>query len=318
MNVLITGAGGFVGGHLVSYLRQHAPHYTLHGTIFNDGERRPALLAACTLWSVDLRQPEAVREVVQAVQPDHIYHLAGQANVRYSFDAAWETLESNIRGTLNIFEAVRQLRLTPRMLVVSSADVYGAARQDQLPLTEESAFNPSSPYSVSKIAQDMLALQYARAHRLHIIRMRPFNHIGPGQKTGFAAADWASQIAEIEAGRREPIVWVGNLDTARDFTDVRDVVRAYALAIERGEMGEVFNVCTGHATPMRLILDTLTRLSTIPIRVEVDPSKFRPVEIHTLYGSNARLRERTGWEPVTPLEQTLQDVLAEWRAQVRG
>jgi len=224
----------------------------------------------------------------------------------------------NIRGTLNLLEAVRALKLETRILVVSSAEIYGAAAADALPLTESAPFVPSSPYSVSKIAQDMLAWQYARAHSLHVVRARPFNHIGTGQSADFAVPNWASQIAAAELGLREPIVAVGNLAAARDFTDVRDVVRAYALALERGAAGAVYNVCSGVPQTMQHVLETLISLSRTPIAVRVDPERVRPIEIPVLYGSYARLQADTDWRPQISLAQSLTDVLNEWRARLRS
>jgi GDP-4-dehydro-6-deoxy-D-mannose reductase len=295
------------------------PHVALHGTLFSDSERRAALEAlGCRLWTLDLRDADAVRDLVAHIRPDRIYHLAGQAFVPRSFAAPWETLEVNIRGTLNLLEAVRALKLETRILVVSSAEIYGAAAADSLPLTESAPFVPSSPYSVSKIAQDMLAWQYARAHSLYTVRVRPFNHIGTGQSADFAVPNWASQIAAAELGLREPIVAVGNLAAARDFTDVRDVVRAYALALERGAAGAVYNVCSGVPQTMQHVLETLIGLSQTPITVRVDPERVRPIEIPVLYGSYARLQADTDWRPQISLAQSLTDVLNEWRARLRS
>lgn len=295
------------------------PHLRLHGTLFSDSEKRAALEAlGCQLWTLDLRDLEAVRDLLAQVRPVRIYHLAGQAFVPRSFTAPWETLEVNIRGTLNLLEAVRTLGLETRILVVSSADIYGAAAAESLPLTESAPFIPSSPYSVSKIAQDMLAWQYARAYSMYIVRVRPFNHIGTGQSADFAVPNWASQIAAIELGQREPVVLVGNLAAARDFTDVRDVVRAYALALERGAAGAVYNVCSGAPQTMQHVLETLISLSSVPIEVRVDPERVRPVEIPVLYGSYARLKADTDWQPQISLIQSLTDVLNEWRMRLRS
>lgn len=316
MNILVTGAGGFVGGHLLTYLNQQ-PNVTLHGTLISEAERRPALVALCpNLWTLDLRDPAAVEDMLAAVKPDHIFHLAGQAYVPRSFEDPWDTLETNIRGTLNVLQAVRALKLATRVLVVGSAETYGTVKPEYLPLTEDTPMTPTSPYSVSKIGQDMLALQYTLAHQVFTVRTRPFNHIGPGQNNRFAVPNWASQIAEAEAGQREPVVYVGNLSAARDFTDVRDVVRAYTMALDKGKSGEVYNVCSGQAHTMQSIMDTLVRLSRVPIEVRTDPERFRAVEIPVLVGSYRRLYEQTGWEPQIPIDQSLRDVLDEWRQRV--
>ena len=316
MDVLITGAGGFVGGHLLTYLNR-ATDFVLHGTLISEAERRPALSATCPdLWTLDLRDPAAVRDLLQAVRPERIFHLAGQAYVPRSFEDPWDTLETNIRGTLNLFQAIRELDLPTRVLVVGSAEIYGVVRPDQLPLTEDTPFAPSSPYSVSKVAQDMLALQYALAYHIFTIRMRPFNHIGPGQNDRFAASNWALQTAEIEAGKREPVVYVGDLSAARDFTDVRDVVRAYVLALDKGEPGGVYHVCSGQGHTMQSILDKLISLSTVSIEVQVDAQRLRPTDIPVLVGDYRRLRDRTGWHPEIPIDQSLRDVLDNWRQHV--
>jgi GDP-4-dehydro-6-deoxy-D-mannose reductase len=316
LQVLVTGAGGFVGGHLLTYLSR-LPDTTVHGTVLNEAEKRPGLADLCSqLWMLDLREPEAVAELVETVQPDRIIHLAGQAYVPRSFEEPWETLEINIRSTLNLLHSVHQLKLPARVLVVTSAEIYGAVRPEQLPLTEDTPFSPSSPYSVSKIAQDMLTLQYAVTHKVFTVRMRPFNHIGPGQNNRFAVPDWASQIAEAEAGRRAPVVDVGYLGAARDFTDVRDVVRSYVLAINGGDPGAVYNVCSGKAYTMQAILDKLIGLSRVPIEIRADPKRLRPSDTPILLGDYSRLRDRTGWQPEIQIDQTLSDVLDEWRQQV--
>jgi GDP-4-dehydro-6-deoxy-D-mannose reductase len=316
MQVLVTGAGGFVGGHLLAYLGC-TPGLSLHGTVLNEAEKRPGLSDLCpNLWTIDLREMDAVHDLIAAIRPEQIYHLAGQAYVPRSFEEPWESLEINIRGTLNLLEAVRQLKQPSRVLVVSSAEIYGAVRPDQLPLTEDTPFLPSSPYSVSKIAQDMLTLQYSLTHKLFTVRMRPFNHIGPGQNNRFAVPDWASQIAEAEVGRREPVVYVGHLGAARDFTDVRDVVRSYALAIDHGDSGAVYNVCSGQAYTMQTILDKLIGLSKVSIEIRVDKQRLRPSDTPVLVGDYSRLRDRTGWRPEISIDQSLRDVLDEWRQGV--
>lgn len=316
MHTLITGAGGFVGGHLLTFLRNNTT-MTLHGTLIAETEKRPSLVATCdNLHVIDLRDPEHVRRLLAEVRPDRIFHLAGQAFVPRSFEDPWDTLETNIRGELNLLQAIHELKLTTRVLVIGSAEMYGAARAEQLPLTEQTPFAPSSPYSVSKIAQDMLALQYHLSYGLFTVRTRSFNHIGPGQNERFAIPSFASQIVQIEMGRAEPVVYVGNLSAERDLTDVRDIVRAYHMALELGEPGAAYNVCSGVAYSMQYVLDRLIALSEQPITVRVSPDRFRPVEIPRLVGDYSRLHQQTGWMPQISLDQTLHDVLTDWRQRL--
>src|SRR5579859_6168777 len=296
MQALITGAGGFVGGHLAAFLRAQGG-LDLHGTLLT-GETRPELAAlGVTLHSIDLRETETVRQMLSKVRPSRIYHLAGQAFVPQSFSAPWETIENNVRAPLNLLQTVHELGLNDtRVLVVGSAEMYGAVSPDQLPLTESTPFAPSSPYSVSKVTQDLLALQYHLSYKLFTVRMRPFNHIGPGQNARFSVSAFASQIAQIELGMTEPIVYVGDLSAQRDFTDVRDIVRAYYLALEHGEPGAAYNVCGGVTRRMQDVLERLIGLSDRPITVQVDPERLRPVEIPCLLGDYSALRARTGWQ----------------------
>jgi GDP-4-dehydro-6-deoxy-D-mannose reductase len=256
--------------------------------------------------------------LVEEFEPDVIFHLAAQSFVPSSFADPWDTLENNIRSQLNILEAVRWLGRAARVLVIGSNEEYGSPRPEELPLTEESPLRPSSPYAVSKVAQDFLGLQYHLAYGVDVVRLRPFNHTGPGQSPRFVVPAFASQVARIEAGLQEPVMRVGNLDVARDFTDVRDIVRAYYLAATRAEPGEVYNLASGRPQSVRGLLETLLSLSTAEIRVEVDPDRYRPADTPVAYGSAERFHRQTGWEPEIPFEQTLRDVLEYWREQVGG
>jgi len=318
MRVLITGAGGFVGGHLATFLCRETP-LELHGTLLN-GETRPELATlGVATHTLDLRDAGSVQRLLADVRPERIYHLAGQAYVPQSFETPWETLEINVRGPLNLFQALHELNLTDtRILVIGSAEMYGLVRPEQSPLTEATPFAPPSPYSVSKIAQDMLALQFFLSYKMFTVRMRPFNHIGPGQNIRFAVSAFASQIAQIELGLAEPVVYAGDLSAERDFTDVRDIVRAYYLALERGEPGAAYNVCSGVAHKMSTVLERLITLSTHPIRVAIDEARLRPVEIPRLVGDFSALHKQTGWQPQISFDQTLQDVLADWRQRLRA
>lgn len=309
MRVLITGATGFAGRHLTRHLAGTMPGVEIHGTTMTPETVIPGL----QLHQIDLRDDEAVRQLLEALQPQQIYHLAALASPRRSFEAPWETLENNIRAQLNLTLACLALDQKPRLLVVSSAEVYAA---HDTPLTEETPFNPTNPYGVSKIAQDMLALQYSQSHRLPILRARPFNHIGPGQGEGYVAPDFAMQIARIEAGKQPSVLEVGNLSARRDFTDVRDVVRAYHLIAEQGQPGEVYNIASGSAHSIQELLDTLLGFSTHKIDVRVNPARFLPVDVPIKQGDASRLHRATGWQPTIPFEQTLLDILNECRQRV--
>jgi GDP-4-dehydro-6-deoxy-D-mannose reductase len=316
---LITGATGFVGPWLIDHLRQHTD-FALHGTAHSlPGQTDSQLPESCTLHRVDLRDPHAVHSLLEQVRPTRIYHLAGQSYVPRSFEAPWETLDTNIHSLLNLFEAIRALGLieATRLLVIGSSEMYGPVRPEQTPITEETPFDPASPYAVSKIAQEMLAVQYRRSYGVHTVRVRAFNHIGTGQTGRFAVASFAAQIAEIEAGLKEPVVYVGDLSAARDFTDVRDIVRAYHLTLERGAAGAVYNVCSGTAWTMQRVLETLLSFSSRQIEIRVDPARLRPSDIPILRGDSTRLREATGWTPHIPIEQTLREVLEFARQHIR-
>ena len=315
MPILITGAGGFVGNHLAAYLNGATPDARLVGTTLFPSERVHPAVAENHL--IDLKDAAQVRGLLADCRPDAIFHLAAQAFVPRSFEAPWETLENNILAQLNVIQACLSLDLRPRVLVVSSAEIYGSVAPEQLPLAEDTEIRPTNPYSVSKVAQDMLALQYYLSHDLPIMRARPFNHIGPGQNDRFVAPAFAMQIAKIEEGLQEAVIYVGNLTAKRDFTDVRDIVRAYSMIIDRGQPGETYNVSSGEARSIRDMLDILLGLSEIDIEVRVDRKRLRPVDVPEIRGDAAKLREDTGWQPAIAFEQTLQDVLADCRQRVR-
>ncbi|MBL8162381.1 MAG: GDP-mannose 4,6-dehydratase [Anaerolineae bacterium] len=315
MRILITGVGGFVGGHLATYLLDNDPLIEIHGTTLNLEQKVGD--SRIRVHALDLRDEQAVRQLIEDVEPDHIYHLAAQSSPRRSFVIPWETLENNIRAQLNLILACIHSNLTPRLLIVSSAEIYGPVAPDQQPIHEDLPLRPTNPYGVSKVTQDMLALQYYLSHKLPILRVRPFNHIGTGQSEGFVATDFAKQIARIEAGLQAPVMVVGNLGAERDFTDVRDMVRAYGLIMTQGHSGAVYNVASGETHSIRELLDTLLRHSTMPIEVQVDPARMMPIDVPIIRGDSSKLRAATGWQPTIPFEQTLRDVLDDWRVRVR-
>ncbi|MDX2160762.1 MAG: GDP-mannose 4,6-dehydratase [bacterium] len=316
MNVLITGAGGFVGQHLIQQLLASAPQHTIHGTVLRSA---PAASAAHPVQyhQVDLRHDRAVDALVQAIQPNQVYHLAAQANVARSFEQPWETLENNIRTQITLFEALRALPKPPRIVLVTSGEIYGTHAAAEGPFDESAPFQPSNPYSVSKVTQDMLGFQYWHTYQLPVLRARPFNHLGPGQNLGFVAPDFAMQIARIEAGLQAPVMHVGTLTAERDFTDVRDIVRAYLLIMAHGEPGAAYNVATGTACTVRHLLDVLLGMADVAIDVQTDPTRVRPGSAPKSWGDSSRLRIATGWQPALSLEQTLRDVLNDCRQRVQ-
>jgi GDP-4-dehydro-6-deoxy-D-mannose reductase len=267
------------------------------------------------LIAADLRGRDSVHSLVKEIQPDYIFHLAAQSFVPSSFADPWDTLENNILSELNLLEAVRRSAREVRFLVVGSNEEYGAPEPDELPQTEQNPLRPNNPYAVSKVGQDFLGLQYYLAYNLPVVRVRPFNHTGPGQSSRFVVPAFASQIARIEVGLQEPLMRVGNLATSRDFLDVRDIVRAYHLAITQGEAGEVYNLASGRPQSIQALLEALLSYSEMEIRVERDPDRYRPVDVPVVYGSAEKFSRRTGWAPQIPFEQTLRDTLAYWREQ---
>lgn len=315
MQVLITGAGGFVGGHLASYIQATNPDVNIYGTILYETEKPSEHITKS--YQVDLKHYDLVRDMLADCRPDHIYHLAAQAFVPRSFQDPWETLENNIRGQLNIIQACLELDIRPRLLIISSAEIYGAVTTEQMPMDENTPIRPTNPYSVSKVTQDMLGLQFFLSHNMPIMRARAFNHIGPGQNSRFVAPAFATQIAKIEANQQEPFIYVGNLEAQRDFTDVRDIVRAYHLIVEKGIPGQAYNVASGKAYSVQYLLDTLLGYSGINIEVRVDPDRLRPVDVPIIRGDHSKLHHDTGWQPTISFEETLKNVLDDCRQRMK-
>ncbi len=316
MRALITGISGFVGSHLAEYLLAHTD-WQVAGTVYGKVDNIVHIQDQLKLYPAELSRLEVVRFIVEEAHPDYIFHLAAQPISWMSRQDPWFTLENNIRSQLNVLEAVVQLGLSSRVLVVGSGEEYGRVSAEDLPIDEKTPLRPTSQYGVSKVTQDFLGLQYFLSYGIPAIRVRPFNHTGPRQRQGFVASDFASQIAEVEAGHRPPIISVGELTAARDFSDVRDIVRGYYLAITQGEPGEVYNMGSGIACSAGQMLDMLLHLSGTKIKIEQDASRLRPVEVPVMVADSSRLRARTGWDTTIPLEQSLRDVLDYWREQVR-
>ncbi len=299
MKALVTGASGFVGRHLVQHLTANGDDVI--GVDRIDG-------------GLDITDAAGVHALLEEVQPTVVYHLAGWADVGGSWKAPVESFRANAEGTLNVLTAAADVGVE-RVLAVSSADVYGKIDERQLPLTEDSPLRPVSPYAVSKVAADYLGLQAWLGRGLPVLRVRAFNHLGPGQTDKFVAPALASRIARAEREGGE-VLTVGNLSARRDFTDVRDVVRAYRLLMELGEPGEVYNVCSGVDLAVQDLADQLLAQATVPLRFETDPELLRPVDVPVLRGSHDRITAATGWQPEISISQTLTDLLDDWRTRL--
>ena len=311
---LVTGAGGFVGKHLLAYLLGQTGWHiygNAHAMSLHPGDKRVSWVAS------DLTDRKAAATMVSVVRPDFVFHLAAQSNVQQAFKDPEGTFMTNVIGQLNLLDALRDLSPHARILIVCSSEEYGLVRPEDIPIGEDTPFRPNNPYAVSKIAQDALATQYFLSYGQATIRVRPFNHIGPGQTEHFVTAAFAHQVARIEAGLQEPVIYVGNLEAERDFTDVRDTVRAYHLALTEGEPGEVYNIGSGVGRNMQWILDTLISMSKIAVEVRQDPSRMRPSDIPQLVCNPAKFNTLTGWVPEIPIEQTLEDILDHWRQKVK-
>jgi GDP-4-dehydro-6-deoxy-D-mannose reductase len=302
---LVTGATGFAGSHLVDELLATEPTVAAWS---NRGGRAPLLDDGRVRWTgIDLLDREAVARALADLRPSAIYHCAGVAHVGESWSEPERALRVNVLGTHHVLEGVRAAGLECPVLVTGSALVY---RHSTRPIVEDDPIGPSDPYGVSKLAQEMLAF---RAVHAPVFVVRPFNHAGPRQSPAYVTSSFARQIAEIEAGLREPVLSVGNLETRRDITDVRDTVRAYRMLLQHGRPARPYNVCSGQAYRVRDLLDALVGLSHRTIDLVVDPSRLRPGDRPVIAGDRSRISAETGWTPEIPIQRTLDDLLTYWR-----
>ena len=307
--ILVTGAAGFAGSHLVDRLVRNGADVVA----WHRPGGAPAREMPRTRWeAVDLLDGDAVAAAIARVRPAAVYHCAGAAHVGRSWDSTASTFATNVRGTHHLLQALERAGAPVRVLVPSSALVYASANEA---LTEEHPLIPVSPYGLSKLAQEMLAS--GRTHAPVFI-VRPFNHAGPRQSPAYVTSSFARQIAEIETGHREPVLRVGNLESRRDITDVRDTVRAYRLVVQRGQPRRPYNVCSGNAYRVRDLLDALIGLSQAPIEIRVDPSRLRPSDNPVIAGDRSRIGAEAGWTPEIPIERTLDDLLNYWRREIRA
>lgn len=314
MKAYITGISGFAGSFLAEALLQK--NFEVFGTYVSDNTKNiDSIKKDLQLQKVDLLHSENVKKSIEGYKPDVVFHLAALTSPGESFKSPETFFTNNITAEINLLEAVRTSDISPRILITSSAEVYGLIADKDIPVDEDTELRPASPYAVSKIAQDYLGLQYFLSYGMDIVRVRPFNHVGPRQTPQFVVAAFAKQIAEIETGKENPILKVGNLEAKRDFTDVRDMVQAYITLIEKGKSGEVYNAGSGKSHKIAEILNTLLSFSDKTISTELDPGKLRPSDTPDIRSNNKKI-EALGWKAEIALEKTLEDTLNYWRQNI--
>ncbi|MBI4166765.1 MAG: GDP-mannose 4,6-dehydratase [Acidobacteria bacterium] len=312
MRTLVTGGAGFAGSHLTEFLLRQGQEVTVLAAEHEDLANIRELLGHIRVERADLRHAPALSSLLRSWMPVRVYHLAALSSPSESVRNPGVTYEVNFLGTLNLLLACRELVNAPRFLFVSSSEVYGPVDAARLPLREDAPRRPTNPYAASKAAGELLAYQFFRSYGMPIVRVRPFNHTGPRQSPSFACSDFALQVAEIELGLRAPRIVVGNLNVQRDFSDVRDIVRAYHLLLEKGEAGEVYQLGSGRAVAVGDILRMLQSGCSKKIEIVVDPARLRPDESVTVWGDTSKAEEATGWHREYPLETTLRDLRIYW------
>jgi GDP-4-dehydro-6-deoxy-D-mannose reductase len=316
--ILITGINGFVGSHLSEYILNNNL-----GEVFGTYRKNEDLsniktvMKKIELIECDITDSYGVDKTIEEVKPNYIFHLAAQAFVPSSWKSPVETLNTNIIGSLNLFEAIKKNDKNIVIQIAGSSEEYGLVKENEIPITEENPLRPLSPYGVSKVSMDLLGYQYNKSYGLKIIRTRAFNHEGPRRGESYVTSNFAKQVALIEAGEQEPVLKVGNLEAKRDYTDVRDMVKAYWLAAEKGIPGEVYNISSGKAYTIQEVVDILKNLSKKEFEVKVDPSRLRPSDVQILLGDSTKFRKQTGWKPEIPFEKTMEDLLNYWRKKIK-
>lgn len=309
---LIIGAAGFVGGYLVQHLAGQLGWQVdvtaLPGEKTDDS-------GVHQRYDVDILQPQQIADTLQHSKPQYVFHLAAQSSVGLSWQKPALTIDINIKGTLNVLEAIRQAGPDIRVLLPGSSEEYGYLQPQDIPVKEDTLPRPGNLYAVTKNAQNQMAGVYARAYQMQLVSTRSFNHIGPRQGTGFVVPDFCKQIAEIEAGKQPPVLQVGNLEAQRDFCDVRDIVAAYALLVQKGQAGQTYNVGSGQAVSVQHILNVLLGMAKVPITTRQNPARMRPSDVPVIQADIKKLQATVPWAPQYTLTDTLQETLDYWRAQ---
>ncbi len=318
-HILITGINGFAASHLADYVLKNNLG-ELFGTIRGKSTNMENIFQIrdkIKTSTADLRDFFALKKTIDETQPDIVFHLAAQSYVPASWLSPQDTMESNAMGTLNLLEAIRRSNIDPQIQVAGSSEEYGMVLPNETPIKENNPIRPLSPYGVSKIAADMLGYQYFKSYGMKIVRTRAFNHTGPRRGQLFVTSNWCYQVAMIEAKKQEPVLYHGNLEAKRDFTDVRDVVRAYWLAATKATPGEVYNICQNKAMTMKEMLEVILKFSKAKPKLEKDPARMRPSDVELLWGDNTKFCRETGWKPEIEFEKTMKDLLDYWREKIK-
>lgn len=311
---LIIGAAGFVGNYLIDHIQKNC----IWSIVVTKMPQESIPYEGIDIYDLNILDKDALEELLRKVRPDYIYHLAAQSSVALSWKNPDITMDINIKGTIHVLDAVRALDYKPRVLLIGSGEEYGHVKPKEIPIVEDSVLRPGNLYAATKACQNMIGKIYADAYGMDIMSVRAFNHVGPNQAPLFVVADFCKQVAEIEAGLREPVMKVGNLSAKRDFTDVRDVVLAYVLLMEHGKSGETYNIGSGEAIQISEILEKIIAMSEADIQVEVDQNRLRPVDVPIIEADVRKIYECCGWKKKIELETTLQETLNYWRKNVRG
>ena len=309
MKALIIGAAGFVGKYLLAHLSETYP-WQLYATKLPQEDIQ---FDHATILDLNILEKEDILHTLKEIQPDYIFHLAAQSSVALSWKKPALTVDINIKGCLNLLDAIREADLSPKILLIGSGEEYGHISSENIPVSEGTLPRPGNIYAATKVCQNMIGSIYAQAYHMDVMLVRAFNHIGPEQAPAFVVSDFCRQVAEIEKGNSEPVIRVGNLSAKRDFTDVRDVVRAYGLLIQHGQAGETYNIGSGHAIAIQELLDRILQLSNSNITVETDVNKLRPVDVPIIEADISKLQACISWKPESPLDQTLLETLNYWR-----
>ena len=314
--VFITGITGFAGSFLAEHIASQKD-YEIFGSFLSDTnlENTSSVKEKVSLRQIDLRDSQKLQDLIKEIRPDFVYHLAALTSPADSFKNPAGFINNNTEAEVNLLEAIRVAGIFPKVLIASSAEVYGEVAAGNLPIDEDTPLRPATPYAVSKIAQDFLGLQYFISYKIPVIRVRPFNHIGPRQAPNFVVSSFSKRIVDIERGK-ESVMRVGNLMAKRDFTDVRDIVRGYLLLLEMGDPGDVYNIGSGKSYKISEILDKLLSMSNKDIKIEIDKQLLRPIDVPELVCDNKKIFQKTGWKPEIPIEKTLADTLDYWRSMV--